>query len=223
MKRRDYLPGAAEADYVASIAPAPHPVLCEIEVAAARDKVPILDRESARVLAALAVGRCRILEIGTAFGYSTLWMALAQPHRGTIVTIDPDRGRSARARTWWREAGIEDERIHMVDRPALDALADEDEWVVQGPFDLAFLDAVKEEYSAYFDALVPRLATGAVLVADNVLWSGAVAGRSDTHRDLGGTDTAALRAFDERVLRDPRFEATILPVGDGLLVAALRS
>lgn len=223
MQPPGYFPDATDVAYLDGIARPLHPVLAQIERQAAPDRVPIVDRASGRVLATLAAHRRRIVEVGTAIGYSTLWMALAQPHRGTIVTIDPDHKRTDQARANWRAAGIADERIIVINRPALEAMADEDEIDLQGPFDLAFLDAVKEEYSAYFDALVPRLATGSVLVADNVLWSGAVAGRSDTHRDLGGTDTAALRAFDERVLRDPRFEATILPVGDGLLVAALRS
>lgn len=223
MQPPGYFPDATDIAYLDAIARPLHPVLAQIEQQAEPDRVPIVDRASGRVLATLAAHRRRIVEVGTAIGYSTLWMALAQPHRGTIVTIDPDRKRTDQARANWRAAGVPDERIVVINRPALEAMADEDEVDLQGPFDLAFLDAIKEEYAAYFDALVPRLATGSVLVADNVLWSGAVAGRSDTHRDLGGSDTAALRSFDERVLRDPRFEATILPVGDGLLVAALRS
>jgi caffeoyl-CoA O-methyltransferase len=175
-----------------------------------------VDRDSGRVLAALAAGRRRIVEVGTAYGYSTLWLALGQPVDGTIVTIDPDRSRTDLARGWWRQAGIEDQRITVVSAKALDAFA-ADEPALAGPFDLAFIDALKPEYRAYLDALVPRLAPGALVIADNVLWSGRVV-------DPGSNspETVALRAFDEAILGDPRFTATILPVGDGLLVAGFR-
>jgi hypothetical protein len=99
---------------------------------------------------------------------------------------------------------------------ALDVAADPPE--LAGPFDLAFIDALKFEYQAYLDAIIPRLAPGALVVADNVLWSGAV---TDTASEATA-DTMALRAFSAAVLRDPRFAATILPVGDGLLLAGYR-
>ncbi len=218
MKASGYLPVQADLDYIESVAEPIHPVLCEIEDAAEQPRVPIVDRAVGRALAALAAHRPRIVEVGTAFGYSTLWMALAQPHRGTIVTIDPDIERTNRAKSWWRQAGIPDERITIVNRPALEAFADEEEVALQGPFDMAFIDAIKTEYRAYFDAIIPRLASGAVVAVDNVLWSGRLASED---RD-GDANTAALREFNAVVLRDRRFNSTILPVGDGLLIAALR-
>ena len=214
---RNWLPGAREADWTEALARPLPAALAAIEAAAEPDRVPIVDRDSGRVLSALAVGRRRIVEVGTAFGYSTLWLALGQPADGTIVTIDPDRTRTDLARGWWRQAGIADERITVVNAPALEAFAAADP-ALAGPFDLAFIDALKHEYQGYLDALLPRLRPGALIVADNVLWSGRVA--DPANRDA---DTEALRAFDAAVLRDPRFEAAILPVGDGLLVAGLRS
>ena len=168
------------------------------------------------MLSALAAGRRRIVEVGTAYGYSTLWLALGQPADGTIVTIDPDRERTGLARGWWREAGVADERITVVSAPALEAFAAADP-ALAGPFDLAFIDALKPEYGAYLTALVPRLAPGALVLADNVLWSGRVADPANDE-----SQTEVLRAFDAAVLGDPRFNATILPVGDGLLVAGFR-
>ena len=214
-----WLPTSTDLDWIDATSGPPHPALLEIEAAAEPEGIPILDRASGRVLAALAAGRRRIVEVGTAYGYSTLWMALAQPAGGTIVTIDPDRGRTERARGWWREAGIADERITVVNAPALAAFG-ADEPALRGPFDLAFIDALKPEYSAYLEAIVPRLAPGALVVADNVLWSGRVSGARPADPDDEGT--SALRAFNESVLRDPRFAASIVPVGDGLLVAGLR-
>ena len=171
------------------------------------------------MLAALAAGRSRIVEVGTAYGYSTLWMALSQPAGGSIVTIDPDRERTDRARAWWRQAGIAGERIKVVNARALEAFAAA-EPDLAGPFDLAFIDALKPEYLAYLEALIPRLAARALVVADNVLWSGRVSGA----QPAGAADdnTTALRAFNEAVLRDPRFNVAIVPVGDGLLVGTLR-
>jgi caffeoyl-CoA O-methyltransferase len=215
---RSWLPGDADLDWIESIGGGPNPALLAMEAAADPEGIPILDRASGRVLAALAADRRRIVEVGTAIGYSTLWMALAQPVGGRIVTIDPDRERTARARRWWQAAGIADEQIEVVSAKALDAFEAADA-ALAGPFELAFVDALKDEYSAYAEALRPRLAPGALLVADNVLWSGRTAG-SRPARPGDGTD--ALRAFCTEILADSRFSGTILPVGDGLLIATWR-
>lgn len=218
---RGWIPEATDLDWIESIAPPLPPALDAIERAAEPTGVPIVDRHTGRVLAALAAGRRRIVEVGTAFGFSTLWMALGQPADGTIVTIDPDTGRTDVARRWWREAGVADARIVQVTAPALEAFA-RDEPALAGPFDLAFIDALKHEYEHYLDALIEgrRLAPDALVVADNVLWSGRVSGARPTADD--DRSTVSLRAFSARVHADPRFSATILPVGDGLLVAAWR-
>jgi len=212
-----WVPGAREMRWIEGLTMPLLPALEAIETAAAPGHIPILDRDSGRVLATLAAGRGRIVEVGTAYGYSTLWMALGQPADGTIVTIDPDRARTDLARGWWREAGISDERISVVTAKALEAFGAADP-ALAGPFDLAFIDALKPEYSAYLEALIDgRLDPGALVLADNVLWSGRVSGARPADDDE--RNTAALRAFSERVLGDGRFTATILPVGDGLLVA----
>lgn len=213
---QDWVPGAREMRWIEGLTMPLSPAFVAIEAAAGPSSIPIVDRDSGRVLAALAAGRRRIVEVGTAYGYSTLWMAIGQPADGTIVTIDPDRERTDLARGWWRQAGIADKRITVVNAKALEAFAAGEPALV-GPFDLAFIDALKPEYQAYFDALVPRLAPGALVVADNVLWSGRV-----TDAAITDDNTTALRAFDAVVLGDPRFTATILPVGDGLLIAGLR-
>jgi predicted O-methyltransferase YrrM len=216
---RSWISGVVDLEWIASLAPDLPPALAAIEAAAHPENVPIVDRDSGRVLSVLAGGRRRIVEVGTAYGYSTLWMALGQPPDGTIVTIDPDRERTDLARGWWREAGIADERITVVQAPALEAFA-AGEPALAGPFDLAFIDALKPEYLGYLEHIVGRLAPGALVVADNVLWSGRVSGSQPVKPD--DTNTAALVAFDTAVMRDPRFTATILPIGDGLLIASWR-
>jgi caffeoyl-CoA O-methyltransferase len=152
--------------------------------------------------------------------------AAAEPERipiqgpgGSIVTIDPDRQRTDIARAFWRQAGVAIGRITVVNEKALDAFTHGDP-ALAGPFDLAFIDALKAEYRAYVEALIPRLVVGALVVADNVLWSGRVSGANPTQAD--DDQTNALREFDTFIMRDHRFQAAITPVGDGLLVAAYR-
>jgi predicted O-methyltransferase YrrM len=214
-----WIPESVDLDWIESIAPPPPPALAAIEAAAKPLGIPIVNRDAGRVLSVLAGGRRRIVEVGTAYGYSTLWMALGQGSDGTIVTIDPDRGRTDLARGWWRQAGIADSHITVVTAPALEAFEAGDPALV-GPFDLAFIDALKPEYERYVEALTSRLAPGALLAADNVLWSGRVSGARPVSPD--DVNTNALRAFNRAILSDRRFLATILPVGDGLLVATWR-
>ncbi|MFL5640964.1 MAG: O-methyltransferase [Chloroflexota bacterium] len=218
---RNWIPEDVDLDWIESLARPPAPALLAIEEAAKPLGIPIVDRDAGRVLSVLAAGRRRIVEVGTAYGYSTLWLALGQPADGTIVTIDPDRERTDLARGWWRQAGIADERIRVVNAPALEAFAERaDHPELDGPFDFVFIDALKPEYEAYLEALVGRLAPGALIAADNVLWSGRVSGARPV--DPGDANTEALRAFDAAVLADERFTATILPLGDGLLIASWR-
>ena len=120
-----------------------------------------------------------------------MWLALGQPADGTIVTIDPDTERTDLARGWWRQAGIPDERITVVNARALDAF-ERDDPALSGPFDLAFIDALKPEYGAYLDALTAgRLAPDALVLADNVLWSGRVSGATPVDGDEPSTEAPA--------------------------------
>jgi predicted O-methyltransferase YrrM len=215
---RSWIPDAVDLDWIDSHARPLVPALAAIEAAAEGPGIPIVDRDAGRVLQVLAGSRRRIVEVGTAYGYSTLWMALGQPADGTIVTIDPDRARTDLARGWWREAGIDDARIVVVNAPALEAIGSDP--ALEGPFDMVFIDALKPEYERYLASLTDRLLPGALIAADNVLWSGRVSGTRAAADD--DANTAALRAFDVAVLADPRFSATILPVGDGLLIATWR-
>lgn len=215
-----YVPDATDLAFIESMSMTPDPVVLAMEAEGIRDGVPIVDRPTGRVLQALAHGRRRIVEVGTAIGYSTLWLARGMPADGTIVTMDPDTDRTGRARAYWRRAGVADERITVVNEPALDAFA-ADRPELRGPFDLAFIDALKHEYAAYVEALVSRLSVGALVIADNVLYGGMVAGRAGFREETQAAvrAAAALRAFDAAILTDPRFVATILPMCDGLLLA----
>ena len=238
VRRGEYVASPADAAYIdAAHGPLPA-ALAELEAHGRRDGIPIVDRPAGRVLAVLAAGRRRILEIGTAYGYSTLWMALSMAPLGRLTTIDPDRGRTDIARGYWRRAGVPDERIVVVNRPALEVLGADaalaadaglgaDSAVgdaLAGPFELVFIDALKEEYVAYLEAVLPRCLPGAFIVADNVLWGGHVAGAPAPEAPpRSAASTEALRAFNRHALSHPRLTATILPVGDGLLLALVRA
>jgi caffeoyl-CoA O-methyltransferase len=215
---RTWSPTDADLDWIEATSRPMHPVLVEMEAAAEPERIPILSRDSGRMLAVLAANRRRIIEVGTAIGYSTLWMGLSLAPGGTIVTIDPDRERTDRARAFWRAAGLPDDRITVVNAPALEAFAGETKGLA-GRFDMVFIDALKDEYLAYLTALMDRLEPGALVVADNVLWSGRTSGARPS-RPGDGTD--ALREFCARLSADPAFETTILPIGDGLLLATLK-
>lgn len=150
-------------------------------------------------------GARRVLEIGTFTGYSALSMAAALPPDGRIVTcdIDPDTNEVARRHAAASPLG---DRIEFRLGPAIETLAS-----LEGPFDLVFIDADKESYLAYYQAVLPKLADRGVIVVDNVLWSGRVLDPSDD-----STDTAAIRAFNGAVAADPRVVSVMLTVRDGV-------
>ena len=176
---RTWIPEETDLDWIESVSRPIGPAEAAIEAAAEPLGVPIVDRHSGRVLGALAAGRRRIVEVGTAYGYSTLWLANGQPPDGTIVTIDPDATRTAQARQWWRQGGIADERIVQVTAPALDAFAAGDpRWQARStsPSSTPSSPSTRATLMRLIDG--DRLAPGALVVADNVLWSGRRLGRT---------------------------------------------
>lgn len=154
-------------------------------------------------------GARRVLEIGTFTGYSTLSMAEGLPDDGSIVTCDIDPKATAIARSFW-ERSPHGRKITLTLAPALDTIAS-----LAGPIDFVFIDADKTNYVRYWDACVPKVCAGGVLVADNVLWSGDVL-------DPKTDDARALAAFNEHVLRDARVEVVMLPIRDGVTLAVKR-
>jgi predicted O-methyltransferase YrrM len=169
------------------------PVLEEMLKTGRAEGVPIVSPASGRLLRVLvtAVAPKRVVEIGTAIGFSTLWMASALPAGGRIDTIDPDRSRTDRARRYWLRAGVTD-RVRVINEPALRVLPR-----LAPGIEFAFIDAIKTEYLAYLEALLPKMAPGGMITVDNVLWSGRIA--AGVHDE----DTDALRAFNERFFAAP--------------------
>jgi predicted O-methyltransferase YrrM len=150
-------------------------------------------------------GARRVLEIGTFTGYSALSMAAALPPDGLIVTCDIDPETNAVARRHVAGSPFSD-RIEFRLGPALDTIRGLD-----GPFDLVFVDADKESYLAYYEAVLPKLADGGLIVVDNVLWSGRVLDEPDQT-----PDTRAIRALNEAVAADPRVVSVMVTVRDGV-------
>jgi predicted O-methyltransferase YrrM len=203
--------------YLEGLRPAPDPILGEVEARGIREGVPIVSPETGQLLHILALtrGARRVIEVGTAIGFSTLYIARALPDDGVVVSFEIDERRRAAAAEYVQRAGLGD-RADLRLQDAREGLAS-----LEGPFDMAFVDGVKTEYGDYLDLLLPLLGERAMLVVDNVLMSGTVAeGRSDG--TWGEAQIAAARAFNERVLSLEEFEATVTPVGDGVLVAVRR-
>jgi predicted O-methyltransferase YrrM len=199
-----------QAEYLERLLPASTGLLAEMEAYAAEHRVPIADREVARFLeiAARAAGARRVLEIGMAIGYSVIHLARALPADGLVVSIELSDEMIARSEHYLRLAGLR-ERVRIERGRALEVLPRLDE-----TFDLVYLDAVKEEYGDYLELSLPLLRVGGVVVADNLLWGGQVAG------EIGAPDqtasTQALREFNQHFIRHPQLDAVVLSVGDGL-------
>jgi predicted O-methyltransferase YrrM len=206
------------ASYLAQLRKAPDPVLAEMEAQADRDGIPIVVPETGALLQTLALARGarRILEVGTAIGVSTLYLARALPKDGQIVSFEIDPERHEAARGYLERAGVLDRAdLRLQDaREGLQGLDGE-------AFDMAFIDGVKAQYGEYFELLLPLLAPDGLLAVDNVLMSGTVAeGRSDGH--WTEEQIAGARAFNERLIAHERLTGTLTPVGDGVLIAIKR-
>ncbi len=203
--------------YLEELRTPPDSVLAEMEEQGRREGIPIVQPETGALLhvLALAAGARRILEVGTAIGVSTLYLARALPEGGQVVTFEIDAERQDAARGYLERAGAL-ARVDLRLQDAREGLAE-----LHGPFDMAFVDGVKSQYGQYFDGVIPLLRSGGLLAVDNVLMSGTVAeGRSDGHWTEEQIATA--REFNRRLLGDPELEGTLTPIGDGVLVAVRR-
>ena len=158
----------------------------------------------------------RYLEVGVFTGYSSLAVALALPEGGQITACDVSEEFTAVARRYWAEAGVED-RVTLRLAPALDTLDALIDDGGAGSYDMAFLDADKTNYDAYFERCLVLCRPGGLILVDNVLWSGSVADPQDA-----SPDTVAIRAFNEKRRTDDRVELVMLPVADGLSVMRKR-
>jgi predicted O-methyltransferase YrrM len=158
----------------------------------------------------------RVLEVGTFTGYSALVMALAMPADALVVCCDVSQDWTDIARGYWQRAGVSDNiKLHL--QPALQTL---DELLQQGgaeSFDLAFIDADKENYGLYYERSLQLLRPGGLILIDNVLWEGGVI--DDANQDI---DTLAIRTLNAALKIDDRIDLAMLAVADGLTLAVKR-
>lgn len=203
--------------YLASLDPA-DPLLARVAAEGARLELPIIDTTVGRFLETVVVstGARTVLEIGTANGYSALWLARSLPADGRLMSIEIDPERAAIARGHFEEAELRDRVTVMV--------GDASRMVhkVAGPFDLIFNDGDKRHYGPMLDRLVALLGPGGVLITDNVLWDGEVVPGLVTPPQRPRDETEAIAAYNGRLAADPRLVTSFLPIRDGLAMSVKR-
>ncbi len=198
-------------DYLLSLLPPRDPVLSRMEEEARRRRIPIVGPAVGRLLAQLArlSGARRVFELGSAIGYSTIWLARAVGAEGHVFATDGSEANAAEARRNVKEAGVAD-RVTVLVGDALTSLD-----ATEGSFDLIFNDVDKVGYPDVVRRAVPRLNPGGLLVSDNVLWSGRL--RLPAVEDDAAT--AAIREANRLLYASPDLETTIVPLRDGVAIS----
>src|SRR5437667_11685164 len=199
-----------QAEYLDKLMPESTGLLAEMESYAAEHRVPIADREVALFLEirARAIKARRVLECGMAIGYSVIHLARGMAEGGLVVTIEPNDKMIQAAEGFLSRAGVR-QPVQIEKGYALEVIPRLEE-----TFDLVFIDAVKEEYRGYLDLALPKLREGGVVICDNLLWGGQVAG--EIKADDQKASTEALREFNQYFVNHRQLRAEVLAVGDGL-------
>ncbi|SHJ99812.1 O-methyltransferase [Desulforamulus aeronauticus] len=201
--------------YIRELLPPRDAVFLEMEREAREKIIPIVEPEVGHLLYWLALTKnsSRILEVGTAIGYSTLWLAKAVlPREGNITTMEINAPRAEAARKYFKKAGIIDQ-IELIFGDARELLYD-----LTGPYDFIFLDAAKGKYVEFLDKCIEMLEPGGILVAEDVFMKGMViSGEIDKRRNK--TAVARLRTYLQMVMEHPKLETVVLPLGDGIAIS----
>src|SRR5262249_27889938 len=205
--------------YLADLNHLVDPVLEDIARAGAAEELPLIDSEVGALLRVLAtaIGAQRILEIGTAIGYSGIWLAGGLAPGGQLITLEMNPDRAKTARDNFRRAGF-DNRANVIVGDAAKTLAK-----VAGPFDLIFQDGDKRLYMALLDRLVGLLRPGGLLVTDNVLWDGEVAPGFTSGPKRDAEITRAIAEYNERINSHPQLMTVTVPLRDGVAIAVKRT
>lgn len=200
-----------QAEYLNQLLPPSDSILAQMEDFARVHNVPISDKETAIFLelTARAVNAQRVLEVGLAIGYGAIHFLRGMSATGIVKAIEPDQERITQTQDYIAQAGFA-ERLRIEKGFALEILPR----LEKNSFDIVYLDAVKEEYPAYLELCVPLLKTGGLILADNVLWGGQVAGEVRAERYQ--RSTVALREFNQKFVNHPQLKSVILPLGDGI-------
>jgi predicted O-methyltransferase YrrM len=197
--------------YLYSLLPKRDAVIEEIEEHAAKNRVPIIGPAVARLLSLLVqiAGAKRIFEMGSAIGYSTIWLARAAGPKGEIFYTDGDPENAKRASDYFRRAGVA-KRIRVRTGNALELVKK-----ASGKFDIIFNDIDKYQYPDALRAALPKLKRGGLLIADNTLWSGKAArpAPADDKHTLG------IQEFNRLVYASKELYPVLIPLRDGVTVA----
>ena len=201
-------------DYLASLTPE-DPLLARTAAEGRAERLPIVERTVGRFLEAvvLASHARRVLEIGTANGYSALWLARSLPEDGGLISMEIDPRHAAMARTHLEAAGLGD-RAHVIVGDAARMVHK-----VAGPFDVILNAGDQRQYGPLLDRLVALLRPGGVLITGNVLGAGAVVPGLAESPSRPADDGDGLAAYNRRLAADPRLVTSFLPVGDGIAVS----
>lgn len=201
--------------YLGSLNHLPDAVLRDIARTGEERDLPLIDAEVGGLLRVLAtaIGATRILEIGTAIGYSGIWLAGALPPGGMLLTLELNEERAAFARENFAKAGLAD-RANVIIGDAGRTIAK-----VSGPFDLIFQDGDKTLYGPMLDRLVELLRPRGLLVTDNVLWDGKVVPGFISEPHGNPADTAAIADYNRRLNAHPSLLVSTVPLRDGVAIA----
>ncbi|MCM2676569.1 O-methyltransferase [Alkalicoccobacillus plakortidis] len=202
-------------DYLVALTPKRSKLVEEMEADAKEHDVPIMDLVGMESLLQLLQLRApkRILEIGTAIGYSAIRMAEVLPDT-EIVTIERDPERAEKAKFYIEQAGLSN-RIHLIEGDALNVV----EILEKMPlFHVLFIDAAKGQYQRFFDLYTPLIALGGIVFSDNVLFRGLVA-KQDVESKRLSKLAGKINTYNQYLMEHPNFHTRILPIGDGLAVS----
>ena len=201
--------------YLAGLNRSGSEVLDDIARGNAQRGLPLIDAEVGALLRMLAtaIDALRILEIGTAIGYSGIWLASALPPGGMLITMEKSEERAREARDNFARAGVAD-RVSVLVGDAQLKLAK-----VAGPFDLIFQDGDKRLYTPMLDRLVALLRPRGLLVTDNVLWDGEVAPGFTAAPQRPAADTEAIAEYNRRLAAHPQLLTSTVPLRDGVAIS----
>jgi predicted O-methyltransferase YrrM len=197
-------------EYLYKLLPERDAVVTEIEDYAAANRVPIIGPAVARMLALFVQVSCakRIFEMGSAIGYSTIWLARAAGPKGKVIYTDGDPEKARRAKDYFQRAGVA-KRIEVRVGNAHDLLR-----TTPGKFDLIFNDVDKHQYPDSLRVALPKLRHGGLFITDNTLWSGKAA-RPAAPDDL---QTQGIQEFNRLVYASKELYPVLIPLRDGVTV-----
>jgi len=197
-------------DYIYKLLPGRDPVVKEMEDYAEEHRIPIIGPAVGRLLSLLVqvAAAQRVFEMGSAIGYSTVWLARAAGAQGKVFYSDGDPEKAKRAEVYFRMAGVA-KRIEVLVGDALALLKS-----TPGKFDLIFIDVDKQQYPAALHSALPKLERGGLIVADNTLWSGKAARPAA----VDDKDTKGIQEFNRLVYSSKELYPVLIPLRDGVTV-----